>query len=95
MSSVNAQQGSAGSNAGNVPSAEPLDLSRAKVAAYSHDNVFARIHARGEDPGVGNDQAEADLRQLEADMLAYQPPASQGDVAQAEEPLTAVGSQFE
>lgn len=70
--------------AGDVLPAEPLDLSRARVAAYSHDNVFARIYARGEDPGVGNGQAEADLRQLEADMMASQPPAGQGDVARAE-----------
>lgn len=72
--------------AGNVRPAEPHGMSEARVAAYSHDNVFARIYARAKDQGPGpggNDQAEADLRDLEASMAAYQPPAGQSDVAQA------------
>ncbi|KAL2674993.1 hypothetical protein Neosp_011173 [[Neocosmospora] mangrovei] len=88
MSSVDAQQGSAADVAGNARPAEPRGMSEARVAAYSHDNVFARIYARAEDQGPGpgpggNDQVEADLQDLEASMAAYQPPAGQGDVAQA------------
>ena len=72
--------------AGNVRPAEPHGMSEARVAAYSHDNVIARIYARAEDQGPGpggNDQAEVDLADLEASMAAHQPPAGQGDIAQA------------
>lgn len=72
--------------AANVRPAEQHGTSEARVAGYSHDNVFARIYARVEDQGPGpggNDQAEADLGDLEASMATYQPPAGQGDVAQA------------
>ncbi|KAI8691269.1 hypothetical protein LRP88_08547 [Fusarium phalaenopsidis] len=86
MSSVNVQQGSAATMAGNARPAESRDESKARAAAYSHDNVFARIHARGEDPGagIGDGQAEADLEDLEIDMAAYQPPAGQGDGTQVD-----------
>ncbi|KAI8684500.1 hypothetical protein NCS57_00116200 [Fusarium keratoplasticum] len=87
MSSVNAQQGSAASMAVNARPAESRDVSKARAAAYSHDNVFARIHARGEDPGAGiggDGQAEADLEDLEIYMTAYQPPAGKGDGTQVD-----------
>ncbi|RSL60865.1 hypothetical protein CEP54_006520 [Fusarium duplospermum] len=95
MSSVEAQQGSAGSIAGDVRPAEPHDMWEARVAEYSHDNVFAGIYSRGEDQGSssgGNGQAGADLDDLEAIMAASQPLAGQGDAAQAESPSTTVGS---
>ncbi|UPK99515.1 hypothetical protein LCI18_010450 [Fusarium solani-melongenae] len=87
MSSVNVQQGSAASMVVNARLAESRDESKARAAAYSHDNVFARIHARGEDPsaGIGGDgQTEADLEDLEKYMAAYQPSASQGDGTQVD-----------
>ncbi|KAJ4169468.1 hypothetical protein NW754_016496 [Fusarium falciforme] len=91
MSSVNAQQGSAATMAVNARPAESQDVSKARAAAYSHDNVFARIHARGEDPGAdpgagigGDGQAEAGLEDLEIYMAAYQPPAGQGDGTQVD-----------
>ena len=71
----------------NARPAESRDESKAWAAAYSHDNVFARIHARGEDPGAGiggDGQAEADLEDLEKYMAAHQPPASQGDGTQVD-----------
>lgn len=86
------------SMAGDIPPAEPQGMSQARVAAYSHDNVIARIHARGEhrSAGIGsNGQAEADLGDLEAHMAAQQPPAGQGAVAQAESLLLKIGSQFD
>ncbi|RTE77410.1 hypothetical protein BHE90_008110 [Fusarium euwallaceae] len=84
--------------AGDVRPAEPHDAWEARVAEYSHDNLFAGIYSRGEDQGSssgGNDQAGADLDDLEAIMAASQPPAGQGDAAQAEPPSTTVGSKSE
>lgn len=77
------------SMAGNAPPAESRDVSKARAAAYSHDNVLARIHARDKDPGAGS------LEDLEAHMAAQQPPAGQGAVAQAESLLLKIGSQFD
>ncbi|KAM0440700.1 hypothetical protein ACHAPT_000001 [Fusarium lateritium] len=91
MSSVDAQHGSVASMEGNVPPAEPQDVPIDEVAAYSHDNVFARIYARD-----GDDQPGQDLEDLEADMAAYQQPVGQdNDAAQADSSLVAVGSQFD
>ncbi|KAF4460593.1 hypothetical protein FALBO_12620 [Fusarium albosuccineum] len=106
--SVDPQQGSAAGMAGRIRPTESRDVSEARAAAYSHDNVIARIQARNAPAENLSDtiehsqaDAEAELADLETTMATFQPPSENGGAIQVHQHgagssfFVGAGAQFE
>ncbi|KAI1019528.1 hypothetical protein LB505_000387 [Fusarium chuoi] len=95
MSSVVPHQGSAVGVAVEARQEAP-ELSQSRVATYSHDNVFARIQARGANNGhvAGVQPQEHNIASLEAAMARYQPVHPVITVS-SNSNLAGAGAQFE